>query len=108
MITNRRGFLTGLGSLLIAAPAIVRAASIMPVKAMPISLARHPLYDSDAWQKVREDFYSSMIHPPLIQHDDGSYSKLPFAWGRAQKIMAEQEARREAMNVYFGNRFAYA
>lgn len=31
---NRRSFLTGLTSL-IAAPAIVRVASIMPVKAMP-------------------------------------------------------------------------
>lgn len=34
IITNRRGFLTGLGTLLIAAPAIVRVTSIMPVKAL--------------------------------------------------------------------------
>ncbi len=32
--TNRRGFLTGLGALFIAAPAIVRVTSIMPVKAI--------------------------------------------------------------------------
>lgn len=31
-MTSRRGFLTGLGSLLVAAPAIVRASSLMPVK----------------------------------------------------------------------------
>ena len=31
---NRRGFLTGLASLVCAAPAIVSAASIMPVKAI--------------------------------------------------------------------------
>ena len=37
MIENvsRRGFIGGIGALFIAAPAIVRAASIMPVKAMP-------------------------------------------------------------------------
>lgn len=34
IITNRRGFLTGLGTLLITAPAIVRISSIMPVRAM--------------------------------------------------------------------------
>jgi len=31
---NRRGFLTGLGAALVAAPAIVRAGSLMPVKTM--------------------------------------------------------------------------
>ncbi len=35
MILHRRSFLVGLGASLFAAPAIVRAASIMPVKAMP-------------------------------------------------------------------------
>lgn len=34
---NRRGFLTGL-SALIAAPAIVRAGNLMPIKVMPIEL----------------------------------------------------------------------
>jgi hypothetical protein len=33
---NRRGILTGLGSLFVAAPAIVRFSSIMPVKAVEI------------------------------------------------------------------------
>jgi hypothetical protein len=31
---SRRGFIAGLGALFVAAPAIVRAASIMPVKAI--------------------------------------------------------------------------
>lgn len=35
MITSRRSFLTGLGAVLITAPAIVRAGSLMPVKVMP-------------------------------------------------------------------------
>jgi hypothetical protein len=34
LLTSRRGFLTGLGAVLVAAPAIVRAGSLMPVKAM--------------------------------------------------------------------------
>lgn len=34
MSLSRRGFITGL-TLLVAAPAIVRAASLMPVKSMP-------------------------------------------------------------------------
>jgi hypothetical protein len=34
MITTRRSFITGLGAALVAAPAIVRAGSLMPVKAM--------------------------------------------------------------------------
>lgn len=35
---TRRGFLTGLGALL-AAPAIVRASSLMPVRSMPAVIA---------------------------------------------------------------------
>lgn len=33
---SRRSFLAGLGAVLVTAPAIVRAASIMPVKMMPV------------------------------------------------------------------------
>jgi hypothetical protein len=34
ILSSRRSFITGLGALFIAAPAIVRATSIMPVKAL--------------------------------------------------------------------------
>lgn len=34
IIQSRRSFIAGLGALFVAAPAIVRAASIMPVKAL--------------------------------------------------------------------------
>lgn len=48
---NRRGFLTGLGSLLVTAPAIVHAGNLMPIKAYvnnDISLysVRHPHWNS--------------------------------------------------------------
>ncbi len=38
---NRRSLLTGLGSLFIAAPAIVRAQSIMPVRLMTMDTQLH-------------------------------------------------------------------
>lgn len=37
MIPQRRAVLTGLGSLIISAPAIVRASSLMPVKVMELT-----------------------------------------------------------------------
>ena len=43
IITNRRALITGLISL-IAAPAIVRAESLMPIRTMPIQFVRAPLY----------------------------------------------------------------
>jgi hypothetical protein len=58
---SRRGFLTGLGAVLIAAPAIVRAGSLMPVKAFvadypPITLNGVPLvfdvFDSGYWSVI--------------------------------------------------------
>ena len=36
MLIQRRSFLTGLGAALVAAPAIVRAASLMPVRGKPL------------------------------------------------------------------------
>ena len=44
--SSRRGFITGLIALGVAAPAIVRAASIMPVKAMPVEEDLAALLDS--------------------------------------------------------------
>lgn len=38
---SRRGFLIGVGTAL-AAPFIVRAASIMPVKALPVEMLKNP------------------------------------------------------------------
>ena len=48
MITSRRSFITGLAAL-IAAPAVVRYASLMPVKAMP------SVEDLNALLKARMD-----------------------------------------------------
>ena len=42
---TRRGFLTGLGAALITAPAIVRAGSLMPVKALPSEFWGKSIHD---------------------------------------------------------------
>ena len=49
---NRRGFITGLISF-VAAPAIVRAGSLMPVKAMPI--------EDDLAFLLCQDFVTEMV-----------------------------------------------
>ena len=69
--TSRRGFLAGFGALL-AAPAIVRVTSIMPIKVPPIILARHPLYDSEEWHAVRQNFYTRKPSL-LIPAKDGTF-----------------------------------
>lgn len=43
MISSRRVFLTGLGASLVAAPAIVRAASLMPTKGVKVFLSPQEL-----------------------------------------------------------------
>jgi hypothetical protein len=59
IITSRRSFLTGLGAALITAPAIVRAGSIMPVRAwmdgnfMPL-LNGVPLTFDGGWPALAE------------------------------------------------------
>ena len=91
---SRRGFIAGLGAL-IAAPAIVRVASIMPVKTLPISLTRHPWYDHEASHRMREEFYIKMMNPAVIANPDGTYTKIPFDWNTAHKIMGSNVAKSE-------------
>ncbi|HWS65680.1 MAG TPA: hypothetical protein VN325_23210 [Steroidobacteraceae bacterium] len=46
-MTTRRGFITGLGALFIAAPAIVRVASIMPVRAFDLDLTDYDAIEQE-------------------------------------------------------------
>lgn len=75
LILPRRKFLTGLASL-IAAPAIVRASSLMPVKSVTIyktaALATEPLHLT-LQRLTRQAFipslYTQIVAPdPLIRH----------------------------------------
>jgi len=54
IIESRRSFVAGLGALFIAAPAIVRASSIMPVKAL--QLEGWPLYEVAPFEWGSLDF----------------------------------------------------
>lgn len=56
ILTTRRRFLFGLGAAtgaLIAAPSIVRAASLMPIKVQVTAAARPPLTDREIWDWFR-------------------------------------------------------
>jgi len=61
MTTTRRAFLTGLGGALIAAPAIVRASSLMPVRGIVMAV--------EEWT---DDIYlARQVGPfPFILHPD--------------------------------------
>lgn len=54
IVSSRRGFLTGLISF-VAAPAIVRASSLMPVKALPLELTHE-----ETVALLRQDLYSEL------------------------------------------------
>ena len=97
LILHRRSFLAGLGAL-IAAPAIVRITSIMPVRA--IVLPRHPLYDSDSWQAARENF----VFRTSIPADTWRHYHIGTVGDKVQQIMAQQKAARDRMDLYFMNR----
>jgi hypothetical protein len=60
IVPTRRGFLAGLGALFIAAPAIVRASSLMPIRGTPLNLddyimrvpvewMQHKFNNGDVW-----------------------------------------------------------
>lgn len=81
-IVSRRGFLTGLISFAAAAPAIVRAASIMPVKPVVIE---PPIFAGAIGEYngviLREDRYVVYMHPETFEHfknwvDDGGADRF--------------------------------
>jgi hypothetical protein len=62
MIIGRRTFISGL-AVVIAAPAIVRATSIMPVRTVIWPVRKgHIWYDSAAWNELR-DLYGPPREP---------------------------------------------
>lgn len=76
MILARRSFLVGLGSML-AAPAIVHAANIMPVRRVSIIIPeRHVLYDHPAYLDGRERSYG-LGKPRIERHQDQVWDQKP-------------------------------
>ena len=70
---NRRGLITGLGALFIAAPAIVRASSLMPVKAIDVGHVPYEEMYSEWVAITRKAFVPRMfvqlyVTSPLLGH----------------------------------------
>lgn len=59
-MTSRRGFITGLVSF-VAAPAIVRVSSLMPVKVYSL--------DAEAIAEIMIDYAMRQASPPIAQYD---------------------------------------
>ena len=85
-MSSRRGFLTGLGASLLAAPAIVRAGSLMPVRAivprlsameeaMLLNMRMNELSAMPQWELA--DLYRTV--PGLVQRQLGWDSYRPSA-----------------------------
>jgi hypothetical protein len=109
-MTSRRSFITGLGALFIAAPAIVRASSLMPVKAISdgISLRKIAVYDVGADEsitrlhvlfgsmQVRPEWTALELPPELVLDEYSARIIKPmqdkFAESVAKSIMARQDA----------------
>jgi hypothetical protein len=61
----RRSFLFGLGASLVAAPAIVRAASLMPVKALEAEYGLGPMMRAVALMHAHH-----VVNPPVLWRDE--------------------------------------
>lgn len=98
-MTSRRGFLTGLGSLLVAAPAIVRASSLMPVKAVEFSWASHDfMYPMLGLKPELEQFHPSLYQ--FTEEEQRIYGPIVDRFARyvADRVLAGQE--READSLF--------
>jgi hypothetical protein len=86
LVPSRRGFLIGFGALL-AAPAIVRASSLMPVSVLPASVVEDPLLSLDIhklssirWVAVPGG--EIIIDPSRMVHEVCSFEGKIFAYSR--------------------------
>lgn len=68
---TRRGFLADLGCLL-AAPAIVRASSLMPVRAMPVPTVAMPLMPGWEYDKDGKIIIRMVFRLNIKRNDDGT------------------------------------
>lgn len=80
MIASRRNFLFGVGASIITAPAIVRVASLMPVKALPPPYGRSPamaVLPDLAELKMR--IVNMIANPAYLIAEDGTLTQLSVA-----------------------------
>jgi hypothetical protein len=82
---GRRGFITGLVSL-VAAPAIVRVASIMPVKVMP------GLTSQEIINRALLHMAERQVNPPLLDMGDGIWElNYDYAMNQIVRILHTPE-----------------
>lgn len=86
---NRRGFLLGLGAAAVAAPAIVRAASIMPVRAwrtkeqiindaLLAPYGRSPMLEIARIEREIQDIYYKSLFEMIAQQNE-ILEDMPYA-----------------------------
>lgn len=80
MLQSRRSFLRGLGATLIAAPAVVRAASLMPIRGIvqPISLEGVPLTFDGGFPMLTEITRKAFVPRLFVQL--WMPDKIPGLW----------------------------
>lgn len=86
MITSRRGLLTGLISFGVAAPAIVRAASLMPVKvyvesASGLSL---PVLQGGGWAYYADDYADGLKEYWLRVDGRDQFGRVKHEWVKVE------------------------
>lgn len=92
---GRRWFLGG-AIALVAAPAIVRVASIMPVRVparapAPTVYDRGPLSDIEWLREIRDRLYREFLYPPLLILSDGGYRSLVDESAALKKLVMVQD-----------------
>jgi hypothetical protein len=91
MLQTRRGLLFGIGASLIAAPAIVRAASLMPVRGIVQPVGSYSGYWSDIAIQYREEFIRSfeqrqslltsrIVREAVVPEDQIAFLVAPSQW----------------------------
>jgi hypothetical protein len=87
MITSRRSFLLGLGSALVAAPAVVRAASLMPVRGIIQDVGvEYGVISADMYGDLVSITRKAFVPRFFVQ----VYKQSPVLW-----LLAELEAEAE-------------
>ncbi len=81
MIQSRRGFIAGLGALFVAAPAIVRATSLMPVKAISIGdllAQRMAAAEAEMIRHITNNLYGDLTRIARSAFLPGLFAQIHF------------------------------
>lgn len=85
-VPSRRSFLLGIGAVVLAAPPLVRIASLMPVKALPLEIKSFEYF---GLAKLKAEGAS-------IYYDDGEFDRMMrevMLFGQSWRKVAALDAR---------------